>query len=172
MSQLKIYGVPLSRAFRALWCANEIGIPYESVPTHFAAGGTRTPEFLAINPNGKLPAIELGGLQALAKTAQDRRLEGLWVRPSCGRTRGSARASRVGCREPAQTFIRGVSRRPHAGGRHRKPGGAATDGASRWSRDRNLDPQGPKLRLSAGEAAGTLIRQAPRQAKSKPRAAA
>ena len=63
MENLRIYGVPLSRAFRTLWCANEIGIVYENVPTHFAAGGTRTPEFLAINRNGKLPAIELDGFR-------------------------------------------------------------------------------------------------------------
>ena len=61
MTALKIYGVPLSRAFRPLWCANELGLSYENVPTHFAGGQTKTPEFLAINPNGKLPAIEQDG---------------------------------------------------------------------------------------------------------------
>jgi hypothetical protein len=29
MSDLKIYGVPLSRAYRALWMANELGLDYE-----------------------------------------------------------------------------------------------------------------------------------------------
>jgi glutathione S-transferase len=71
MSGLKIYGVPISRAFRALWCANEIGLAYESVPTHFAGGGTRTPEFLAINPNGKVPAIELGDFRLSESMAID-----------------------------------------------------------------------------------------------------
>jgi glutathione S-transferase len=71
MSTLKIYGVPVSRAFRTLWCANEIGIPYENVPTHFAGGGTRTPEFLAINPNGKVPTIELGGFRLSESMAID-----------------------------------------------------------------------------------------------------
>jgi len=71
MSKLKIYGVPLSRAFRALWCANEIGIEYESVPTHFAGGGTRTPEFLSVNPNGKLPAIDLAGFKLSESMAID-----------------------------------------------------------------------------------------------------
>jgi glutathione S-transferase len=61
MSAFKIYGIPLSRAFRPLWCANELGVRYENVPIHFAGGQTKTPEFLAINPNGKLPAIENDG---------------------------------------------------------------------------------------------------------------
>jgi hypothetical protein len=30
MSNLKIYGVPLSRAYRALWMANELGLDHES----------------------------------------------------------------------------------------------------------------------------------------------
>lgn len=60
---LKIYGVPQSRAFRALWMAEECGVPYENVKTSFQGGATRTPEFLAINPNGHIPAIDDGGLK-------------------------------------------------------------------------------------------------------------
>jgi glutathione S-transferase len=63
MSKLKIYGVPGSRAYRTLWMANELGLDYENVPTHFADGGTKKPEFLAINPNGHIPAIDDSGLK-------------------------------------------------------------------------------------------------------------
>ena len=38
MSNSKIYGVPLSRAYRALWMANELGLDYENVPINFADG--------------------------------------------------------------------------------------------------------------------------------------
>ncbi|HEX3536188.1 MAG TPA: glutathione S-transferase family protein [Stellaceae bacterium] len=58
---LKIYGIPRSRAFRTLWMAKELGIDYENVPTDFASGGTRTPEYLRINPNAHVPAINDGG---------------------------------------------------------------------------------------------------------------
>jgi len=58
---LKIYGIPRSRAFRTLWIAKELGIDYENVPTNFTGGGTRTPEYLAINPNGHVPSIDDGG---------------------------------------------------------------------------------------------------------------
>jgi len=54
---LKIYGVGASRAMRPLWAALELGIPFEHIATHYAEGGTRTPEFLAINPNGHIPAL-------------------------------------------------------------------------------------------------------------------
>ena len=55
---LKIYGVPLSRAYRAPWMANELGLHYENVPGHFADGSAKTPEYLAVNPNGRIPAID------------------------------------------------------------------------------------------------------------------
>jgi glutathione S-transferase len=53
---LTLYGVPMSRAMRSLWALEEIGVPYENVKTHFLTD-TRTPEFLAINPNGHIPVL-------------------------------------------------------------------------------------------------------------------
>ena len=60
---LKIYGHPGSRAARALWLCRELGLQYEHVPTHFADGGTSSPEFLAINPAGRIPAIDDDGFR-------------------------------------------------------------------------------------------------------------
>jgi len=34
LSRLKIYGIPMSRAFRVLWMANELELDYENVPIH------------------------------------------------------------------------------------------------------------------------------------------
>lgn len=62
MSKLKIYGVPRSRAFRTLWLAKELGLDYEHIPTNFT-GDNKTPEFLAINPMGQLPAIDDDGFK-------------------------------------------------------------------------------------------------------------
>jgi glutathione S-transferase len=61
MSKLKIYGVPRSRAFRALWLAKELGLDYDNVPVDFAIGETRQPPYLKINPNGHVPAIDDNG---------------------------------------------------------------------------------------------------------------
>jgi glutathione S-transferase len=60
---LKIYGHPGSRAARPLWVCRELGLQHEHVPTHFADGGTQSPEFLAINPNGRIPAIDDDGFR-------------------------------------------------------------------------------------------------------------
>ncbi len=54
---LRIYGIARTRAFRALWMAKELGLDYEHLPIEIGDAGARTPEFLAINPNGRLPVI-------------------------------------------------------------------------------------------------------------------
>ena len=61
MAGLKIYGVPRSRAFRTLWLAKELGLDYENVAVDFATGETRRAPYLAINPNGHVPAIDDDG---------------------------------------------------------------------------------------------------------------
>jgi glutathione S-transferase len=58
---LRIYGIARTRAFRALWIAKELGLDYEHVPVEIGAAGARQPGYLAINPNGRLPAIDDGG---------------------------------------------------------------------------------------------------------------
>lgn len=54
---LTIYGIPASRAVRPLWAATELRLNYHHEKLAYQGGGTRTPEFLAINPNGHVPAI-------------------------------------------------------------------------------------------------------------------
>ena len=57
MSNLRIYGIARTRAFRALWMATELGLDYEHLPIEIGDEGAKSPEFLAINPNGRLPVI-------------------------------------------------------------------------------------------------------------------
>lgn len=59
---LKIYGIAASRASRPLWVAHELGLKYEHVPTPYAGGATRTPEFLKLNPNGHIPVVDDHGI--------------------------------------------------------------------------------------------------------------
>jgi glutathione S-transferase len=61
VSDLRIYGIARTRAFRALWIANEVGIGYEHLPIEIGDSGAGAPEFRAINPNGRLPFIEDNG---------------------------------------------------------------------------------------------------------------
>jgi glutathione S-transferase len=57
---LRIYGVARTRAFRALWVAEELKLAHEHVPIEIGEAGARTPEFLALKPNGRLPLFTDG----------------------------------------------------------------------------------------------------------------
>ncbi len=52
----KLYGISGSRALRSIWAIEEVGVPYELVKTHFM-GDSKKPEYLAINPNGRIPCL-------------------------------------------------------------------------------------------------------------------
>lgn len=60
---LKLYGGARSRASIVQWYLEELQIPYEFILLDLQAGGHRQPEFLAINPMGKVPAIVDGDFQ-------------------------------------------------------------------------------------------------------------
>jgi glutathione S-transferase len=45
-----------------------LGIPYEYVHKDIVAGESRTPEFLALNPNGKIPVLVVPGRGPLAES--------------------------------------------------------------------------------------------------------
>ena len=61
MSKPVLYGISGSRAFRSIWAIEEIGIDYDHVPTSFR-GDAQSEEYLAINPNGRIPALVDGDL--------------------------------------------------------------------------------------------------------------
>ena len=58
---VRIHHASLSgHAHRALVFANLAGIAHEAIEVDLAGGAHRTPEFLALNPNGQVPVIEDG----------------------------------------------------------------------------------------------------------------
>lgn len=57
---IKLYGGARSRASIVQWYLEELAVPYEFVMLDMPAGEHRNPEFLAINPFGKVPAIADG----------------------------------------------------------------------------------------------------------------
>jgi glutathione S-transferase len=61
MPPLRIYGIARTRAFRVLWIAKELGLDYEHIPIEIGQAGAQQADYLAINPNGRLPAIDDGG---------------------------------------------------------------------------------------------------------------
>lgn len=62
MSGLKIYGSARSRATRVLWLAKELGLEFEHVALAANDPRLKAPEFLKINPSGRIPAIEDDGV--------------------------------------------------------------------------------------------------------------
>ena len=90
---IKLYGVPQSRTSRCLWLLEELGVPYENVPVNFA-GDAQKPDFLAINPNGRIPALDDHGLVLFESLAINLHLarkydrgEGLWPREADNQAR-------------------------------------------------------------------------------------
>ena len=57
---IKLYWSPRSRSFTAIWLLEESGLPYERVLTDISTGAQKAPEYLAINPMGKVPALQDG----------------------------------------------------------------------------------------------------------------
>ena len=57
---IKLYGQARSRASRALWMLEELGIAYEHVPVR-PYTESRALDYLRINPNGHIPALEDDG---------------------------------------------------------------------------------------------------------------
>ena len=66
---IKIYGQIMSRAPRCLWLLEEADVPYELVPVNQMEGEAQKPEVLAVNPNGKVPAMEDGDLKLFESMA-------------------------------------------------------------------------------------------------------
>lgn len=54
---MTFYYAPMSSAITVHRALEELGVPYDAIRLDLAAGETRKPEFLAINPNGKVPAL-------------------------------------------------------------------------------------------------------------------
>jgi glutathione S-transferase len=57
---MKLYWSPRTRSFSALWLMEETGQPYERVLIDISKGAQKTPEYLAVNPMGKVPALQDG----------------------------------------------------------------------------------------------------------------
>jgi glutathione S-transferase len=57
---IQIYGPAGSSAGRCFWALEEIGMPYEAVPVNMGAKEHKKPEFLRMNPNGKVPVLKDG----------------------------------------------------------------------------------------------------------------
>ena len=58
---LRLYGSARSRALRVLWMAGELELTYDHKDWLPRAPETRTPEYRALNPNGRVPTLDDDG---------------------------------------------------------------------------------------------------------------
>jgi glutathione S-transferase len=59
---MKLYGFGPTRSLRALWSLRELGAEFEFEVVNLLAGEHQRPEFLRLNPAGKLPVLVDGDL--------------------------------------------------------------------------------------------------------------
>jgi GST-like protein len=55
--RLQLYSLPTPNGVKVSIMLEEIGLPYEAHRVDFSNDDQKTPEFLSLNPNGKIPAI-------------------------------------------------------------------------------------------------------------------
>jgi len=59
---MRLYGFAGTRTMRALWALRELDLDFEYVEVDLTAGAHRRPDFLALNPAGKVPVLVDGDL--------------------------------------------------------------------------------------------------------------
>ena len=59
---MRLYEFGPTRSIRARWTLQELGVEFEPITVNLVAGEHRRPEFLKINPAGKLPVLVDGDL--------------------------------------------------------------------------------------------------------------
>jgi glutathione S-transferase len=60
--QMKLYEFAPTRSIRVRWTLQELGVDFEPIRVNLLAGEHRRPEFLKINPAGKIPVLVDGDL--------------------------------------------------------------------------------------------------------------
>jgi glutathione S-transferase len=68
MSLLLYDYLPSGNGYKCRLVLKALGMPYELKEKNIVAGATRTPEYLAINPNGKIPVLVVPGRGAIAES--------------------------------------------------------------------------------------------------------
>ncbi|WP_187428277.1 Glutathione S-transferase GST-6.0 [Roseobacter fucihabitans] len=55
---MRLYYAPRTISIAAVIALEEAGLPYDPVPVDFASGAQTKPEYLALNPKGRVPVLE------------------------------------------------------------------------------------------------------------------
>jgi len=66
---MKLYDfLPSGNGYKVRLLLSQLGIPFTLVEKDIMKGETRTPEFLALNPNGRIPVLELDDGRRLSES--------------------------------------------------------------------------------------------------------
>ena len=66
---ITLYGAPSTRSLRVAWTLEELGLDWEFHTVDFSKGDHQSPEYLAVNPAGKVPALVDGDLVLIESSA-------------------------------------------------------------------------------------------------------
>lgn len=58
---IRLHHIPGSRSVRVLWLLEELGLDYEIREWSLTDGSLRSPDYLAMSPAGRIPALEIDG---------------------------------------------------------------------------------------------------------------
>ena len=86
---MKVYYAPYTRAVRTVWLLNELGLDYELERYKLGEKAMRSPEYLAVNPNGRVPTLDDGDTRMSESTAIAQYLVARYGDGSLARSPGS-----------------------------------------------------------------------------------
>ncbi|MEM6661576.1 MAG: glutathione S-transferase family protein [Pseudomonadota bacterium] len=66
---MKVYFAPNTRAVRTVWLLEELGLDYKLETFKLGDKAMRAPEYLAVNPNGRVPVVDDGDVRISESTA-------------------------------------------------------------------------------------------------------
>jgi glutathione S-transferase len=61
MAKIIVYGTAMGTSFRVHWALREMGLDYETKAVDFKTQEHKSPAFLALNPMGQVPVIDVDG---------------------------------------------------------------------------------------------------------------
>jgi glutathione S-transferase len=67
---IQFYFAPMTSSMRVHWALEEVGVPYEKIKVSLAEKEQKKPEYLMLNPNGKVPLLVVDGRPIFESLAQ------------------------------------------------------------------------------------------------------